>query len=510
MRFAFDTFRVDGANEQALSLCQSIAQLKPVAPLPAILVGEAGCGKTHLLYSIVNHVRASSRKTALAFVTATKFPTEVRQLVDNPAPIAKADSAILLVDQLDGFQERAHDLEAVVRLFLSHGHRVVMASRVLPGELVDIPQRLRSLLEAGQVARIGAIKEPEQSPQPLLGDMVRQYQEETHRLREELLVAKENADVAQHQAALAETKAFEQAQLLEKAQREREEALELERAEAMQAVALAKEEAIRKAALEKAEALKKAETEKRDLQSELDRARQNMDSLAQQLRAEEGARASLEHYLQVVSNEAASLKLELETVRVEAESTRARLESAGEDQAQLEQYRALLSENAQEKAAMGDKINALQQALDQATTENEDTAHRLQQLLNMLEQGQAEYNETQVAQRQAMASLQETVDVATAHAKLGDLEREHARLSTAHDTTQAGLSVTEEMQRLGKQLSDAACAVSAIAARLAATADGCGKPESSKEEDDQAARSDEGDERTVEHVSVYRDRNQVA
>lgn len=153
-RYSFSTFEVDDSNRGAFEICRAVSELQSVSPQPVVLLGDDGCGKTHLLYAIVNHVRASSARAGLAYVTAREFPKEVRSLAIDPSPVEKASSAILLVDQLDKFSELTEELEAIVRVFLDNHHCVVVASAVHPERLKNLTEGLRNLLTGGLIVGI--------------------------------------------------------------------------------------------------------------------------------------------------------------------------------------------------------------------------------------------------------------------------------------------------------------------------------------------------------------------
>jgi chromosomal replication initiation ATPase DnaA len=155
-RYSFGTFEVEDSNRQAYEVCLAVADRKKVSPYPVLVLGGEARGKTHLLYSIVNHVRASSAKTGLAYVTAHDFPDQVRALIKNPAPVQRAQAAILLVDQLELFTELVDELEAVVRLFIDNNHAVVLATSVHPSRLKNLNEGLLSVINAGQIAEIQA------------------------------------------------------------------------------------------------------------------------------------------------------------------------------------------------------------------------------------------------------------------------------------------------------------------------------------------------------------------
>lgn len=155
-QFSFSTYLVDDSNRAAYEVCHEIADLKPVQPQPLILLGDSGCGKTHLLYSIVNRVRSASANSGLAFVRATDFPEPVRALIHDPSPLDRSPHAILLVDDLELFGDRAEDLVAVVDLFISRQQYVVIATSLHPGRLSDVPEGLLAILARAQIVEIAA------------------------------------------------------------------------------------------------------------------------------------------------------------------------------------------------------------------------------------------------------------------------------------------------------------------------------------------------------------------
>lgn len=155
MNATFQSFRISDANQAAYLVCQEVAAFRPVSPTPITLLGESGVGKSHLLRAIVQRIQAASERGAIAYVTARDFPPAVLALIANPAPVAKASQAVLLIDHLDRFTDRLEELEAVVRIFLDHGHAVVCASAVHPARLHNLPQGLRAHLLGGQLLNVG-------------------------------------------------------------------------------------------------------------------------------------------------------------------------------------------------------------------------------------------------------------------------------------------------------------------------------------------------------------------
>ncbi len=152
-RYSFSSFLVDDSNRKAYQICQDFAELRPVEPQPVLLLGDESSGKTHLLYSIVNRVRASSARAGIAYMSG-RVSEEVRALLDDPRPVQEAEHAILLVDQLEQFSELMNELEQIARLFLEQGHYIMLASNIHPSRLTNIPAGLRQLVLSGQVVVI--------------------------------------------------------------------------------------------------------------------------------------------------------------------------------------------------------------------------------------------------------------------------------------------------------------------------------------------------------------------
>lgn len=147
----FETFRVDDGNRAAYDHCRRTAMLQYEAGRPATLLGPEDAGKSHLLWSIVRHLRSSSTRAGLALVMASEFPDQVRQLATNATPIQDGKPALLLVDDLQSFEVDAEALEGVVKAFLANGHGVLLASSVHPDRLGAFSEAFRNTLLMGDL-----------------------------------------------------------------------------------------------------------------------------------------------------------------------------------------------------------------------------------------------------------------------------------------------------------------------------------------------------------------------
>lgn len=140
---SFDTFEITPGNREALDLCRRVALLEEMGAPLVLLLGPEGCGKSHLLWSIAKQVRLSTIPVGIALITPTDFPEKVRGLVEDPRPL-QGRRAMLLVDNLEGFDADARRLEAVIEAFLTQQHPVIVASNVQPNRLQKLSGPLRA------------------------------------------------------------------------------------------------------------------------------------------------------------------------------------------------------------------------------------------------------------------------------------------------------------------------------------------------------------------------------
>lgn len=533
-RFSFSTFQADEFNREALDACRAIAELQPLSPMPVLLLGDQGCGKTHLLYSIVNHVRAASETTGLACVTASQFPEKVRQIIKDPAPVEKARSAILLVDQLESFTDRLEELDALVRIFLDHGHYVLLTSNVHPARLKSLSNGFRSLLEKGRILRMKphvlAEAAAVSAGNPVMEDLLKRQQEIIHRLRDDLERIRERATPAEDAPEIRRQLEVEQRRVVELTQQ-----IEAQR-QAFAAAAAANRETFDTE-------VEKAGAEIRSLRREIDegqtalaavseikdevvRLTQQRDRVQAEREAWERERAMLVADLArkiMLEEEVNSLRLQLHTARQQGEQAQnearsvvdrahavltqveeSRSKFAEMEQKHHEQIEELERRVAQYAEVGGVKTDAGEAAgaLDTLRREYDAQRHELEAQLNAakadaraaskarddaidkldkltaahaaLELDIEQMRDQLGVRVKEMESLQHeaAAQVAAANAQAGDIEGEYVRLLSSTDIShQTAHVVVAGLQNLHQRLVEQAEAVDRLATRLVEAAD---------------------------------------
>lgn len=441
-RYTFSNFVVNEGNRDAYEAACRVADLEAVAPLPLLLLGDEGCGKTHLLYAIVNRLRASSSKTGLAYVTAHDFPDQVRALVDDPSPVARAKSAVLLVDQLDSVDqlERSSDLveelEAVIRIFLDHNHYVVLASNVHPGRLKHLSDGFRALIEGGQIVSMRApsadnrLEIVEQRVRQESEDVIARQRQEIEKLCAELETLRRDAgrnlpasggsfgsqaERTDLEHRLEVAKAFgESLQRDLTMAREELDALRSGQAGATQAhesvaaeLAAAQQETARlNAQLNEVSA---AQAELQRLQEQVDRLEQERSTMHAEADAGRARREAEAGRLESLEREIDSLKGELQAAAAQA----TRVQELEAERETLSRSLAVAQEEAQEKQGLQIRLSDLEGELGQARAESaeaRDEANRLLEraegLLELVEANRSRFSEVEEQQRNQIEELE--------------------------------------------------------------------------------------------------------
>lgn len=484
-QFTFSHYLVDEGNRDAFEITRRIADLEPVSQLPVVLLGEDGSGKTHLLYAIVNRLRAASARTGLAYVTAHDFPEQVRRLIHDPGDVQRAQSAILLVDQLekidslDRNSDVIDELEAVIRIFLDNNHYVVVASAVHPERLRNLTEGLRTCLGQAQVVPMHS-QDPakraeiiEQRVRRELAEMIESQRQEIAALKAARASAPESAarggaELEEWQRRVDVAKAFG-------------ESLQRDLADARNEISRLRNAANEEAAEELAAVVQEAASlrDERDaLREELGRLHEVVGELEQAgiekkeiLREADAfrqqAQASREEYENMRQE---ALRLEARAKQAEADLGEAQAAAANHvaDREELIHLRAelarLQAEN-EAKSALDRHVAELQEQLAHARAENDaarDEAGRLLQraegLLGMVETNRVRFAEVEESQKRQIEELERLIaERAADSVRAEELEAAKSQaLAAFEQIEQQRAAYDERIARLEARLAEAA------------------------------------------------------
>lgn len=458
---SFDTFEVREGNREAFETCRAIAALHYQGVSPVLLLGVAGTGKSHLLWSIVKHVRAHALKAGLGLVLAREFPEKVRHLIQNPAPIQQGKKAILLVDELEQFQENASDLEKVVDLFHQNRHVVVIASNVHPDRLDVFSTAFKILVGQGRLIEIthdrASVPMKDEGLPENKGDELAALQAEVETLRWERFEIERKLSDSVSEAVSARKAEFETLRR------------ELEEAKEDAASALAEQARLQgllgvKQRLE--ETLHDFQEERDALRGGIRRLEEKNELLQAQITAHEEAVRHVHELGAADSGEAAPAPLER---RLELELAEAHA-LADAFQAQLEHDHQRMAEEAAQIRTERDMLNDL---LEEARAEQGRISILLEATRGRMEVMEAELEKARkhlAAQTAEMDALRHSAaaQVASATIQTGEMENRLSRFESILDAARQTSRATEaSVQRISEELFQTADTLKDIARRHA-------------------------------------------
>jgi chromosomal replication initiator protein len=160
-RLTFDQFVIGDANRLAHAAALAVAELPGLAYNPLYICGSPGLGKTHLLHSIANYVRAYGDGLTVRYTTVEAFTNHFLGALHGGGIEAFKDAYrsvdVLLVDDVQFLQAKAKTEEEFFHTFNAvheAGAQLVLTSDRPPRDLDALEDRLRARFEAGLVTEL--------------------------------------------------------------------------------------------------------------------------------------------------------------------------------------------------------------------------------------------------------------------------------------------------------------------------------------------------------------------
>jgi chromosomal replication initiator protein len=161
-KYTFEQFVIGDSNRLAHAAALSVAEMPAQAYNPLFIYGPPGLGKTHLLHSIANYVRAFGGGLSVRYTTVEAFTNEFIHALGGGSIDAfksrfrRAD--VLLVDDVQFLERKVRTEEELFHTFnalYESGSQLVLTSDRLPSDLSALEDRLRERFQAGLVTDIG-------------------------------------------------------------------------------------------------------------------------------------------------------------------------------------------------------------------------------------------------------------------------------------------------------------------------------------------------------------------
>ena len=162
-RLNFDQFVIGDANRLAHAAALAVAEMPGLAYNPLFICGAPGLGKTHLLMSIANYVRAYGDGLVVRYTTAEAFTSGFTGARAGGAAMDTFKQLhrgvdVLLVDDVQFLAQKVKTEEEFFHTFNAlhaAGAQIVLTSDQPPRDLQGLEERLRARFEAGLVTEMG-------------------------------------------------------------------------------------------------------------------------------------------------------------------------------------------------------------------------------------------------------------------------------------------------------------------------------------------------------------------
>ena len=160
-KYTFEQFVIGDANRFAHAAALAVAELPGQAYNPLFVYGPPGVGKTHLLHSIGNYVRASDSGLTVRYTTVETFTNQFVAAVHGGSierfkgRFRRND--VLLIDDVQFLASKVKTEEEFFHTFnalYEAGSQLVLTSDRLPRDLEALEDRLRERFESGLVTAI--------------------------------------------------------------------------------------------------------------------------------------------------------------------------------------------------------------------------------------------------------------------------------------------------------------------------------------------------------------------
>ena len=160
-KYTFEQFVIGDANRFAHAAALAVAELPGQAYNPLFIYGPPGVGKTHLLHSVGNYVRACSDGLSVRYATVETFTNQfIAALSGGSIDRFKGrfrHSDVLLIDDVQFLASKAKTEEEFFHTFnalYESGSQLVLTCDRLPRDLEALEDRLRERFESGLVTAI--------------------------------------------------------------------------------------------------------------------------------------------------------------------------------------------------------------------------------------------------------------------------------------------------------------------------------------------------------------------
>jgi len=160
-RYTFDSFVVGPFNELAYAASQAVIKKPGIVYNPLFIYGNTGHGKTHLIQSIGNQMKALYPEKRIFYATSEKFAmdyissVQANKVGNFKEKYRKYD--ILIMDDIQFLSSKEKTQEELFHLFnniYDNNKQIIFSSDKHPNFIPNLEDRLKSRFSAGMIVDI--------------------------------------------------------------------------------------------------------------------------------------------------------------------------------------------------------------------------------------------------------------------------------------------------------------------------------------------------------------------
>ena len=160
-RYTFDSFVVGPFNELAHAASQAVIAEPGITYNPLFIYGNVGCGKTHLIQAIGNHLKRLNSSRKIYYTTSERFGGDiVSALQNNTIQNVKEKYRqydVLVMDDvqfLSGKDKLQEELFHIFNTLYENNKQIVFSSDRHPSYITNLTDRLQSRFGQGMIVDV--------------------------------------------------------------------------------------------------------------------------------------------------------------------------------------------------------------------------------------------------------------------------------------------------------------------------------------------------------------------
>jgi chromosomal replication initiator protein len=157
-RYTFDSYVVGPFNELAFAASQAVISEPGITYNPLFIYGNTGCGKTHLIQAIGNHLKRLNSTKKIYYTTSERFGSDIVSAIQQNTIQNVKDKYrqydVLLMDDvqfLSGKDKMQEELFHIFNSLYENNKQIAFSSDRHPSYISDLTDRLRSRFGQGMI-----------------------------------------------------------------------------------------------------------------------------------------------------------------------------------------------------------------------------------------------------------------------------------------------------------------------------------------------------------------------